>query len=312
MRRRRIDWMIAGLVIAATTLIGFARARLEALGTETQTAGSSFPPSALARQRSSPSDLELGGELAGVPPGSTRFVTRNALLTLPQVEYTVTDDANFTRPTRLSGVPLDELSRYLTSPQSGMVVAICNDQYQASYPHAYIEAHRPLLVLSIDGQSPPGWPKDAEGHGLSMGPFMISHPKFTPSFRIFSHADEAQIPWGVVRIEFRNEQDILGTIAPRGPHADDRWVQAGYRIAQQNCFRCHNQGTSGGTKAGRPWLVLAAWAATSPEYFAAYVRNPRVKNPQAQMPANAGYDDNTVAALRAYFQTFSPSGQGTP
>jgi mono/diheme cytochrome c family protein len=312
MRRHRIDWVIAGLVIATATSIGFARARLEGVGPGTQAAGSSFPPSALARHRSSSSDLELGGELAGLPPGSTRFVTRNDLLTLPQVEYTVTDDANFTRPTHVSGVALDELVRYLASPRSGMVVAICEDQYQASYPRAYIEAHHPLLILRIDGQGPPGWPKDAEGHGLSMGPFMISHPRFTPSFKIFSHADEAQIPWGVVRIEFRNEQETLRTIAPRGPHADDQLVQAGYRIAQQNCFRCHNQGNQGGTKAGRPWLVLAAWAATTPEYFAAYVRNPRVKNPQAQMPGNAGYDDNTIAALRAYFQTLSPSGQGAP
>jgi mono/diheme cytochrome c family protein len=312
MRRQRIDWVIAGLVIAAATSIGFARARLERLAPGTQTAGSSFPPSALARQRSSPSDLELGGELAGLPPGSTRFVTRNDLLALPQVEYTVTDDANFTRPTHVGGVPLDELVRYAASPRSGMVVAICNDQYQASYPRAYIEAHHPLLVLRVDGQAPPGWPKDAEGHGQSMGPFMISHPKFTPSFKIFSHADEAQIPWGVVRIEFRNEQDTLRTIAPRGPHTDDPLVQAGYRIAQQNCFRCHNQGNQGGTKAGRPWLVLAAWAATSPEYFAAYVRNPRLNNPQAQMPGNVGYDDDTIAALRAYFQTLSPSGQEKP
>jgi hypothetical protein len=58
--------------------------------------------------------------------------------------------------------------------------------------------------------------------------------------------------------------------------------------------------------------VLAAWAATSPEYFAAYVRNPRLNNPQARMPGNAGYDDNTIAALRAYFQTLSPSGQEKP
>jgi mono/diheme cytochrome c family protein len=307
-----MDWVIAGLLMATAAPIGFSQARLARVGAGTQSASASFPPSALARQRSSPSDLELGGELAGLPPGSTRFVTRNDLLTLPQVEYTVTDDANFTGPTHVSGVPLDELVRYVASSGADMVVAICNDQYRASYPRAYIEAHRPLLVLRIDGQPPPGWPKDAEGQGLDMGPFMISHPKFTPSFKIFSHADEAQIPWGVVRIELRNEQETLRTIAPRGPHANDHLVQAGYRIAQQDCFRCHNQGDQGGTKAGRPWLVLAAWAATSPEYFSAYVRNPRLNNPQARMPGNAGYDDKTVAALRAYFQTLSPLGQGKP
>jgi mono/diheme cytochrome c family protein len=142
---------------------------------------------------------------------------------------------------------------------------------------------------------------------MDMGPFLISHPKFTPSFKILSHADEPQIPWGVVRLEFRNEKAVFGAIAPRGHHVMDPSVQAGYRIAQQNCFRCHNMGREGGTKAGRPWEVLAAWAAASPDYFTAYVRNPRSKNPQAQMPGMTRYDDKTIAALESYFQTFATS-----
>jgi hypothetical protein len=62
----------------------------------------------------------------------------------------------------------------------------------------------------------------------------------------------------------------------------------------------------GGELAGHPWLVLSAWAANSPEYFAAYVRDPKTKNPRSEMPGNPGYDDATIGALRAYFQTFSP------
>jgi hypothetical protein len=61
-----------------------------------------------------------------------------------------------------------------------------------------------------------------------------------------------------------------------------------------------------GDLAGHPWLVLSAWAASSPEYLAAYVRNPKAKNPHADMHANPGNDDATLGALRAYFQTFSP------
>jgi len=60
-------------------------------------------------------------------------------------------------------------------------------------------------------------------------------------------------------------------------------------------------------------LVLSAWATASPEYFAAYVRDPQAKNPHAQMPGNSGYDDATISALIAYFQTFSPhSPEGKP
>ena len=142
-----------------------------------------------------------------------------------------------------------------------------------------------------------------------MGPYMISHPKFTPSFKILSHADEPQIPWGVVRIELRDEHTVFGAIFPRGSLAATPMVKAGYRIAQQNCFRCHNMGGEGGQKSGTPWLVLSAWAAASPDYFAAYVRNPQTRNPHAQMPGNSGYDDVTINALAAYFRTFVPQGR---
>jgi mono/diheme cytochrome c family protein len=270
-------------------------------------AARSVPVLKFLAARQSPSDLEVGADLVGLPPGATRYITREDLLALPQVTYTVTDDSNFTGPTKISGVQLDELTRSLgAAPHSDMVVAICDDKYRANYPRDYIAAHRPLLVLTINGQPPSGWPKDSEGHGYDMGPYMISHPEFTPSFKIFSHADEPQIPWGVVRIELRDESAVFSAIVPRGPHAAAPLVKAGYRIAQQNCFRCHNMGREGGQKSGTPWLVLSAWAAASPEYFAAYVRDPQARNPHAQMGGNPGYDEKTVGALIAYFQTFSP------
>jgi mono/diheme cytochrome c family protein len=259
----------------------------------------------LQTARTSPLDLEVSGELAGLPAGAVRYVTRADLLALPQVTYRVTDDANFAKPTEVSGVLLEELTRRLSNkPQTVMVSAVCDDSYEAHYPQAYLAAHHPLLVLNIDGLPPEQWPKDAAGHSAYMGPYMISHARFVPAFKILAHSDEAQIPWGVIRLEFHNEQTEFRVIAPQGPRAQDSRVQAGYRIAQQNCFRCHNMGNAGAKKAGRPWLVLSAWATASPEYFTAYVRNPKSKNPRAEMPGNPGYDDATVAALLAYFQTF--------
>jgi mono/diheme cytochrome c family protein len=273
----------------------------------------------LRATRSSPLDLEVAGELASLPAGTTRYLTREHLLELPQVLYTVSDDANFPSPTEISGVPLKELGMRLASaPESDLIVAVCDDQYRAFYPRTYLAAHHPVLALKINGQSPDRWPKDAEGHGFDSGPYLISHPSFTPSFRILAQAEEAQIPWGVIRIEFRDEKTVFGSIAPRGPKAADPAVQAGYRIAQQNCLRCHNMGTEGGQKAERSWLVLAAWASASQERFAAYVRSPKSKNPKAQMPGNPAYDDATIVALRAYFQTFtqpsatSPASRRTP
>jgi mono/diheme cytochrome c family protein len=260
----------------------------------------------LYEKRNSPLDLEVAGDLAGRPSGSVRYLRRDDLLNLPQVNLTVSDDANFKSPVQIVGTLLEALSKHLgVNPEADLIVAVCSDKYRAYYPRSYITAHHPVLVFTIDGKGPDGWPKDPYNQNLSMGPYLISHGKFVPTFKVLSHSDEAQIPWGVVRLEFRNEQKVFGAIAPRGPHAHDAEVQNGYHIARQNCFRCHNLGTEGGTKAGRPWLVLATWANSAPDHFAAYVRDPKAKNPHAQMPGNPNYDDATLKALLAYFRTFS-------
>ena len=225
---------------------------------------------------------------------------------MPQVNFTVTDDTNFTGPTKIRGVKLEELAQRLAASfGSDMVVAICDDGYRANYPRTYLVAHHPVLVLEVNGQPPAGWPKDSQEHTFDMGPYMISHPKFTPSYKILSHAEEPQIPWGVVRIEFREEKIVFGAIAPRGTHGQDHEVRDGFRIAQQNCFRCHNAGREGGQKSALSWEALSAIAEASPKDFAAYIRAPIAKNPQAQMPGNPQYDDVTLAALTAYFRTFS-------
>ena len=261
---------------------------------------------AFHEKRQVPSDLEVGGEFAGLPPDSAGYVTRDDLLAMPQVNLTVTDDANFSGAVKIRGVKLEELTRRLhASPAADMVVAICDDGYRAHYTRAYLMAHHPVLVLQVNDEPPSGWPKAAEDHSSDMGPYMISHPKFTAVDRILSQTEEPQIPWGVVRIEFREEKTMFDAIGPRGSRASDPDVQAGLRIAGQNCLRCHNAGDVGGTKSGRSWEALGTMAGASPESFVAYIRDPRAKNPRAQMPGNPQYEDATLSALTAYFRTFA-------
>jgi mono/diheme cytochrome c family protein len=256
-------------------------------------------------QRTSPTDLEIGGDVDGLYPGATGYLTREDLLTLPQVTYTVRDDTNFKEPTQVQGIFLEHLMRALAlHPDSDLAVAICNDQYHAHYARAYLVGHHPMLVLEVNGHAPERWPKSADGDS-PMGPYLISHPEFKPGFKILAQSEEPQVPWGVVRLEFQNETGFFERIAPRGPNASDATVQAGYRIAQQNCLRCHDAGDVGGQKARHPWLVLSAWATASPKYFAGYVRYPQAENPRAEMYPNPGYDDATLNALIAYFRTFS-------
>ena len=259
----------------------------------------------LGWKREAPSDLEISGDLLGTPAKSARYATREQLLALPQVSYTVTNDANFSGPTQISGVALDELLKALAeNPESELAVAVCSDKYETHYPRAYVTAHRPVLVLKINGKDPAEWPKALEG-GADMGPYLISSPDFKPSFKVLSHEDEPQIPWGVVRLEIQSEAAVFDAIRPRGAGADSREVQDGYRIAQQNCFRCHNSGDEGGMKARRPWTVLSTWATASPEYFTAYIHDPKSKNSKAQMPGFTNYDTATLNALTKYFQTFT-------
>ena len=263
-------------------------------------------PPKFHEKRQSTSDLEVSGSLPGLPTESMRYITRDELLAMPQVRFTVRDDTNFSGPTKIQGVSLEELTRQFgATALSDLVVAICADGYRANYPRSYLIAHHPVLVLKVNGQPPAGWPKDALDHTSDMGPYMISHSQFTPSYKVLSHVDEAQIPWGVVRLEFGKENIVFGAIAPRGGHARAPDVQAGFRIARQNCFRCHNAGGEGGQKSGRSWQLLSSRAVKSPDTFAVYIRKPRAENPRAQMPANPQYDDATLSALTAYFQTFS-------
>jgi hypothetical protein len=264
--------------------------------------------SLLRASRQSDTDLEVGGDLASLPPGSTRFVAYKDLLTLPQATYTVSDDSNFKGKTRITGIPLTELDRLLgASNNAKLVVAICYDGYRTNYPAAYLAAHQPLLVLRIDGKPEDKWPKSE--HGGSLGPYLISHPSFTPSFQVLSHTDEPQIPFGVTRIEFRDERVVFGSIAPPGHYPPNSPVVSGYRIAQQNCFRCHNMSAEGGQMSGRSWQTLAMWASSEPQYFTRYVKNPKSIDPKNHMPAFPQYDADTIEALRQYFATFAQVGQ---
>jgi hypothetical protein len=272
--------VVAALIVAGTWLLA------------AQTRSPLLHPS-----RQAPTDLQVG---------ESQFVSYQDLLQLPQVSFTTSDDSNFPAPVPVSGVPLNELKRELGSYED-MVVAICADGYRSNYPAAYLAAHHPVLVLTVNGEAQPGWPKTHEG-SAALGPYVIANPSFTPSFKVLSHSDEAQIPFQVVRLDFRNEREVFGAIAPHGSYAPDSPVMQGYKIAQQNCYRCHNMGAEGGHMASVPWPVVGALAKGNAEFFAKYVRNPQAVNPSSRMAASPEYDDATIAALRAYFSTFAAGG----
>ena len=83
---------------------------------------------------------------------------------------------------------------------------------------------------------------------------MIANPSFTPSFKVLAHTDEAQIPFQVVRLDFRSEKQVLGAIAPHGDYAEGSPVMNGYRIAQHELLSLPQHGCRGWAD-GRPRLA---------------------------------------------------------
>jgi hypothetical protein len=260
----------------------------------------------LRTKSQSSQDLKLSGDLPGLPADSVRFVSFDQLSHLPQVSAKVTDDPNFSGPAEISGVPLDELMSVLgISEKNTIVSAICDDDYEAHYTLEYRQAHHPILVLRINGKPPAQYARTADGGAY--GPYLISHRSFTPQYHILAHADEAQIPNGLIELRFLKQDAVLNAIRPPGVFADNSPQMQGYRIAEQNCFRCHNAGSYGGHKSGRSWKSLARIARADPKGFAAYTKDPQSQDDTAMMPANPEYDDATLAAITAYFQSFPPT-----
>jgi mono/diheme cytochrome c family protein len=258
----------------------------------------------LHKARQSASDLEVGGSLAGVPRGKTRFVRYAELLALPQETEMAVDDTNFGRPMRMTGIALARLPALLGAKSgAAMVIAMCDDAYAAHYAAEYLRVHHPVLVLRLNGKAPAQWPRAVDGE--AMGPYVISHPHFAPSFHVLAHRDEAQVPWGVVRLDFRDEAEVYAPIKPPAVYANDLQVQQGYTIARQNCFRCHEREDEGGTKSNRAWDVVARRAAADPRWFDQYVRAPKSVNRASQMAASPQYDAAAMQALQAYFKLFA-------
>jgi mono/diheme cytochrome c family protein len=259
----------------------------------------------LAAQRSSPQDLEVSGDVPGIPPGGKRFVGYTDLSRLAQVTFTVKNDENFLDPVTLSGVSLDAIMAALgIGGATQLIAASADDGYEAHYTAEYRAAHHPFLVLRIGGQEPAKWPKGPNGENY--GPWLISHPSFSPAFHVLAHKDEAQIPYGVIGLRFLDEAAVLKELRPPGAASAASPAMQGYRIALQNCLRCHREGDIGGTKSPFGWPQMALIAQGNPSAFGKYIVRPNSVNPEANMPANPDYDAATIAALTAYFRSFAP------
>ena len=246
--------------------------------------------------------------ISGLPAGAVGYVTYADLAKLPQITTTIQNDSNFpdqpSKGVKITGIPLEELAKALGAlPQSDLIDALCSDRYEAHYPAEYIAAHHPLFGLKINGERPHEWA--AKMKAYDPGPYFITHANYVPRYKIFAHAEEAQIPDNLIRLNFSTTAATYGPITPRGSFTPDSAVGQGFTIAKQNCLRCHFLNGVGGTKSGVDWRSLSVWAQEQPKFFEKYVQNPQSVDPHAHMEGNPHYDAATLDALTTYFRTFT-------
>lgn len=281
-------------VAALLTVLGLTVFTIEASG-----------PRRLALQttRSSPQDLEITGDLPGLAAGESRLVRYTDLAALPQVAYTVSDDPDFDKPVRLSGVSLETLVTALGfGAGKQLVAASSSDGYEGHYTAEHRLQHHPFLVLKIDGKEPAQWPRGSNGEVFT--PYIVSYPHFKPLFHVLAQPEEAQLPLAVTKLRFSSESGALGALRP--PTGAPTSAAQGYRIAVVNCLRCHRSGDIGGTKSPFGWPQMAMIAKGNAPAFGKYLIQPNRVNPEANMPPNPEFDAATVAAVTAYFQSEAP------
>jgi len=254
----------------------------------------------LYRERSSPYDLALTGRLAGVPAGETRYVRWSDLRALPASELTV--DGEFVKgPEVLTAVFLGDLWKALpVAAGADTFLATCGDGYASVFTLDFISRYRPFLVLEIDGKGPKDWPP--KGLDFNPGPYVVTvSAGVSPAVAGFRDVEHKK-PWAITTLEVASYAERFsgaysGKWASLSAPARD-----GREIWVNSCASCHQgpAGVFGGTKAARPFQVIAAYAGYDRTYFMKYVRDPKSLVPCAKMEPHPHYTDADLSGLIAF------------
>jgi cytochrome c2 len=251
----------------------------------------------LHAERGSPTDLALAGLIPGIPMGQMRYVPWKELRSLPTSQVTV--EGEFVPgPQILTVVFLDVLWKAL-SPEVGAdtILATCSDGYAAVYTADFISKYRPFLVLEINGKGPSDWPPP--GLSFNPGPYVVTvSESLVPSVALFQDVEHKK-PWGVATLEVASFADRYkgvfsgkwSSLPPGGQRGRQIWINS--------CASCHQgpEGIFGGTKADKPFQVIAAYAGFDRPYFMKYVRDPKSLVPCAKMEPHPRYTDAQLADL---------------
>jgi hypothetical protein len=164
-------------------------------------------------------------------------------------------------------------------------------------PPDFISRYRPFLVLEIDGKGPEKWPPP--GLAYDPGPYVVTvSANVAPAVARFRDVEHKK-PWGVTTLEVASYAARYGPVysgkwaalSPAGADGRDIWINS--------CASCHPgpQGIFGGTKAARPFQVIAAYAGYDRPFFMRYVRNPTSLVASAEMEPHPHYTDAELSHL---------------
>ena len=253
--------------------------------------------------RSEPSsslDLAIKGGLAGVPKGATRYLRWSDLATLPKSKIRITGEF-VPGEQEVTVVFLSDLMKALPlAPGVDTAVATCTDGFVTLFKTSFIEHYHPFIVLEIAGKPSSAWPPP--GITYNPGPYAITvSARLAPDAGSFLDIEHKK-PWGVNALEFVTYSDAFKDYYSEAYAAVSDRAKAGREIWMNSCLCCHSGPVSSfaGTKSGRPYAVVAAYALSAPAYFKRYVRNPQGEVTCAQMDAHPHYTDEELNALIAF------------
>jgi hypothetical protein len=257
----------------------------------------------LHAERTSPYDLALTGRIPGIPAGGTRYARWADLRALPTSKLAINGEF-IAGPQIVTVVFLDDLWKALSpEPGADAFLATCSDRYTSIFTAAFIARYRPFLVLEINGKGPQDWPPP--GLSYNPGPYVITvSSALVPGVAGYRDLEHKK-PWGVTTLEAasfaeRYKGAFTGRWASLPPGA-----QRGREIWINSCASCHPgpAGTFSGTKAGRPFQVIAAYAGYDRSFFMRYVRDPKSLVASAKMEPHPDYTDAELSDLMEFITT---------
>lgn len=259
-------------------------------------------PLELHQSQSSPTDLRIIGHLQGVAAGESRWLRWSDLNALPSRTIETTGEfMSGTHTVRI--VPLQALlDRLPLDPTFDTVIAECSDGYTAVYDRPFRQTWQPFIIVAINGQGPAAWP--LPGMPQDPGPYIVSvSDAVTPGVSALLDVAHKQ-PWGTQTLRLVNGEDEFRPLHAGGlvdPPAD---VVRGRTLWINSCHSCHTGpgDVLGGTRSGRPFVLLQTLATSSPEYVEAYVRNPKNLRPDARMTPHDHYTAAQIADLLAFLR----------